>query len=243
MACNLINLKGVNWIRAKLVSELMSNKYFGKRLIAMSAREEVIQYGLESSELPGIFASLLGDIPDETMNYLLQKRLKELAVMSSVEFMELPGIGSKKALQLAAAFELARRIARSMPLKRPSIKGPLDVAALLTEEMRHLNQEHFVILLLNTKNQVIRKETITIGTLNSAQVHPRELFKPAIRYSAASIIMVHNHPSGDQTASNEDIKVTKSLVETGKLIGIHVLDHIIIGANGYTSMKEKGLID
>ena len=144
---------------------------------------------------------------------------------------------------LAAAFELARRIARSMPIERTTITSPLDAAALLLEEMRHLNQEHFVILLLNTKSQVIRKETITIGTLNSALVHPRELFKPAIRHSANSIIMAHNHPSGDPTPSTEDINITKSLVETGKLIGIQVLDHLVIGDNGYTSMKEKGLID
>lgn len=209
----------------------------------MGAREEVIQYGLESTELPGIFASILGDIPNETMQYLLQKRLKELAAMSYVEFTELSGIGREKALRLAAAFELARRIAKSMPLKRPSITGPQDVATLLTEEMRHLNQEHFVILLLNAKNQVIKKETITIGTLNSAQVHPRELFKSAIRHSAAAIILVHNHPSGDPTPSTEDIEVTKKLVESGKLMGIQVLDHLVIGDNHYTSMKEKGLLD
>lgn len=209
----------------------------------MGAREEVIQYGLESTELPGIFASILGDIPNETMQYLLQKRLKELATMSSVEFTELPGIGREKALRLAAAFELARRIAKSMPLKRPSIKGPQDVATLLTEEMRHLNQEYFVVLLLSTKNQVIKKETISIGTLNSTQIHPRELFKPAIRHSAAAIILVHNHPSGDPTPSTEDIEVTKKLVESGKLMGIQVLDHLIIGDNHYTSMKEKGLLD
>jgi DNA repair protein RadC len=90
---------------------------------------------------------------------------------------------------------------------------------------------------------VTKKETITIGTLNSAQVHPRELFKSAIRHSAAAIILVHNHPSGDPTPSTEDIEVTKKLVESGKLMGIQVLDHLIIGDNHYTSMKEKGLLD
>jgi DNA repair protein RadC len=110
------------------------------------------------------------------------------------------------------------------------------------EEMRFLTQEHFVCLYLNTKNQVLHKRTIFIGSLNASIVHPREIFKEAFRRSAASIICLHNHPSGDPAPSKEDIEVTKRLVECGKIIGIDLLDHLIIGEHKYVSLKEKGYL-
>lgn len=110
------------------------------------------------------------------------------------------------------------------------------------DDMKFLNKEHFRVILLNTKNQIISIEEISIGNLNSSIVHPREVFNIAIRRSANSIILVHNHPSGDSTPSTEDINITRRLIEAGNIIGIKVLDHIIIGDNNYTSLKQKNII-
>src|SRR5699024_1835708 len=122
------------------------------------------------------------------------------------------------------------------------IRSPKDAADYLMEEMRSLNQENFVALLLDTKNQVIHKMTIFIGSVNASIVHPRETFKEAIKRSAASIVVAHNHPSGNPKPSEEDIHVTRRLVETGKITGIEVLDHLIIGDRKFISLKEEGYI-
>lgn len=122
------------------------------------------------------------------------------------------------------------------------IKTPEDAAGLVMEEMRHLDREHFRALLLNAKNQVIGQEIISIGTLNSSAVHPRELFKNAIKRSAAAIILIHNHPSGDPSPSREDLEVTRRLIEVGHIIGIEILDHLIIGDNRFSSLKAKGFM-
>ncbi|SFR11538.1 DNA repair protein RadC [Desulfoscipio geothermicus DSM 3669] len=206
------------------------------------AKEEAIQYGVESVELPGVLVSILGEVPDETLEFLLKQGLRTLAEMTPEEFMKFKGIGKEKAVRLAAAFELARRLARLMPENKPKITSPENAAALVMEEMRYLDREHFFAILLNTKNQVIARETISIGTLNFSVVHPRELFKAAIRRSADGIILVHNHPSGDPTPSRGDTEVTKRLIEVGNVIGINVLDHLVIGDNKFVSLKTKGLL-
>ena len=157
------------------------------------------------------------------------------------ELVSIHGVGIAKATQLIAAFELGRRMVRLEYQNRYSIRSPEDCATYMMEEMRFLQQEHFVCLYLNTKNQVIHRQTIFIGSLNSSIVHPREVFK-AFRRAAASIICLHNHPSGDPAPSREDIEVTKRLVECGRIIGIEVLDHIIIGDHKFVSLKEKGHI-
>jgi len=158
------------------------------------------------------------------------------------ELSQVKGVGPAKASQVKAALELARRVAQYSDLPRPVIKSPEDAACLLMEEMRHFDREHFRALLLNTKNQVIGTDNVSVGTLNSSAVHPRELFRNAIKRSAASVILVHNHPSGDPTPSKEDLDITKRLKDVGNIIGIEVLDHIIIGDNKFTSFKSKGLI-
>jgi len=146
-------------------------------------------------------------------------------------------------VKLLASLELARRLYSSAALDQPIIiQNPGDAAKLLMAEMRYLDREHFRIILLNTKNHVLAVETISIGSLSSSIVHPRECFSIAIKKKAATIILVHNHPSGNPTPSKEDQDVTKRLVEVGKLIGIDILDHIIIGDGTSVSMKEKGLI-
>lgn len=150
------------------------------------------------------------------------------------------GIGFARACQLVAAFELGKRFARESRSNGRSVKTPEDVARLFMDEMRHYDKEHFKAAYLNTKNQVLKVETVSIGSLNASIVHPREILKPAISASAASIILVHNHPTGDPTPSKEDIEFTKRFAKCGELIGIELLDHVIIGAGNFKSLKEAG---
>jgi DNA repair protein RadC len=155
---------------------------------------------------------------------------------------EIKGIGQAKAIQVLAAVEIGRRIANLNYQDRYVIRSPEDGANYVMNDMGFLSQEHFVCLYLNTKNQVLHKQTIFIGSLNASIVHPREVFREALKRSAASIICLHKHPSGDPAPSREDIEVTKRLVECGKMIGIEVLDHLIIGENKFVSLKEKGYL-
>ncbi|MFS0669428.1 DNA repair protein RadC [Peribacillus frigoritolerans] len=170
------------------------------------------------------------------------KGLRPLKEASVEELTVIKGIGEAKAIQILASVELGRRINNLNDQDRYVIRSPEDGANYCMEEMRFLSQEHFVCLYLNTKNQVLQKTTVFIGSLNASIVHPREVFKEAFKRSAASIICLHNHPSGDPSPSREDIEVTKRLVECGKIIGIEVLDHIIIGEHKYVSLKEKGYL-
>jgi DNA repair protein RadC len=158
------------------------------------------------------------------------------------EITKTKGVGLAKAVQIMAAIELGRRIGNLAFDDRYSIRSPEDGANYVMNDMRFLAQEHFVCLYLNTKNQVLHKQTLFIGSLNASIVHPREVFKEAFRRSAASIICIHNHPSGDPTPSREDIEVTKRLVECGRIIGIDILDHLIIGEKKFISLKEKGYL-
>ena len=168
--------------------------------------------------------------------------LRLLKDASIEEMTSIHGIGEAKAIQLLAAVEIGRRIGNLRYPDRYVIRSPEDCANYCMNDMRFLTQEHFVCVYLNTKNQVLHKQTIFIGSLNASIVHPREVFKEAFRRSAASIICLHNHPSGDPTPSKEDIDVTKRLLECGRMIGIDVLDHLIIGEKKYVSLKEKGYL-
>lgn len=169
--------------------------------------------------------------------------LRSLLHASVEELSSVKGVGSVKAAQVKAALEFGRRVGSAAEEKRPVIKSPEDAAGLVMEDMRYLDREHFRALLLNTKNQVIFLDTVSIGTLNSSAAHPRELFKNAIKRSAAAIILLHNHPSGDPTPSKDDLEVTRRLLDAGRIIGIDVLDHIIIGDNKFTSLKANGFIE
>jgi len=157
------------------------------------------------------------------------------------ELCSIKGLGPAKAAQLKAAIELGRRLSAEVSGPRQLIRTPVDVHNLLKERMRYCDREHFLAVFLNTKHHVITVETISVGSLNSSLVHPRELFKNSIKRSAAALILVHNHPSGDPAPSIEDIEITRRLVEVGNIIGIQVLDHIIIGENGFVSMKDQGV--
>jgi len=156
------------------------------------------------------------------------------------ELKEIPGIGFVRACQLVAAFEIGKRFATDVGQPATAIHGPGDVAQLFMEEMRHLDREHFRAALLNTKNQILKVVTVSIGSLNASIVHPREILKPAIMASAASIILVHNHPTGDPTPSREDVEFTRRFAKCGELLGIQLLDHIVIGAGRFNSLKEAG---
>jgi DNA repair protein RadC len=152
----------------------------------------------------------------------------------------LSGLGLAKAAQLKAAFELGKRLAVYNEDPRPAITSPAEAAGLVMEILCHEQKEHFLALLLDTRNRVIAQETISVGSLQANIVHPREVFKVAIARSAAALIVLHNHPSGDPSPSEEDRAITARLVEAGALIGIPVLDHIIIGAGRFVSLKEQG---
>jgi len=152
------------------------------------------------------------------------------------------GIGLAKAAQIKAAFELASRLeGYSETDKKLLVKTPEDIVAVVRSRLKDKKKEYFLALLLDTRNQLIKAAEISIGSLDTSIVHPREVFKEAISASAASVIFVHNHPSGDPEVSEDDIKLTKRLAEVGEIVGIDVLDHIIIGDKEYLSLKSKGL--
>lgn len=162
--------------------------------------------------------------------------------MTAQELMEIRGIGKGKAARILASLELGKRVSSIMPRDMVSIDSPESIAVLFMEELRHLKQETFRILLLNAKGEVISTEIISTGELTSTLVHPREVFRPAVKKSAAAVVLVHNHPSGDPQPSREDIETTSRLQECGKMMGIRVIDHIVIGDGIYVSMMSEGLM-
>jgi DNA repair protein RadC len=168
--------------------------------------------------------------------------LLALAAKGPGDFSSLHGVGAAKAAGLAAAFELGRRIASATPEACLTIRAPADVVRSFQPLMRDLNVEVFKVLLLDSANHLMKDVEVSRGILNSSLAHPREVFRPAITQSAASVILLHNHPSGNPDPSAEDVQITKQMVEAGRIIGIPVHDHIIIGRPGYSSLAEKGLI-
>jgi DNA repair protein radc len=213
-------------------------------------REKLIRYGVDLLSNTELLAILIGTGTRDTSAIMLANRIialeKEgisyLAGCTAEELSKVPGIGIAKSCQLIAAMELGRRIASRPKEKRINIKSPNEVASLFIEEMRYLKKEIFKVLLLNTKNEIIGIENISIGSLNSSVVHPREVFCSAIKKSACSLVFAHNHPSGNPTPSQTDIDITGRLVEAGEILGIKVLDHLIIGDGIYISLKEKMLM-
>ena len=165
-----------------------------------------------------------------------------LADASIGDLTDIKGIGNCKAAQIMAALELGKRMKRLNPYDKIRVTSPDVVVNLVMEDMKLLQKEHFNIAILDTKNQIISIENISIGTLNASIVHPRDVFNAAIKKNANSVILLHNHPSGDVNPSNEDISITKRLIEAGNIIGIKVLDHIIIGNDVFLSMKETNFM-
>ncbi|MFW0861212.1 MAG: RadC family protein [Dethiobacter sp.] len=168
--------------------------------------------------------------------------LQQLPRFCLDELLSIKGLGPAKAVTIMAALELSTRLSSRLRTELPTVSSPGDAAGLVMEEMRHNLREHFRVVLLDSKHKVLGIEEISIGSLNTSLVHPREVFRPAIRKACASIILLHNHPSGDPTPSREDLDVTRRLSEAGRLIGIEILDHIIIGDGNFVSFREKGLL-
>lgn len=197
-----------------------------------------------SADLKSLLAYSLREKPGSYIVEEIFHRFPTLADLIDVteqELLEIEGIGKARARQIIATFKLSHIISTPVP-SVTMIRSPMDVYKLVEPEFRHLKQEQFICVFLNTKNGVIGKEIISIGSLNASIVHPREVFRPAIKRSSASIICAHNHPSGVPDPSPEDIEITKRLVESGHILGIDVLDHIVVGNYTFVSLKERGLM-
>ncbi len=162
--------------------------------------------------------------------------------MSHADLCQVKGIGQAKAAQLMAAIELGRRIAVTSPDERPAISSPADAANLLMYQMSALEQEYLYVILLDTRNRVLGKPLeVYHGSLNTSLIRTGEIFREAVKANAAGLIVAHNHPSGDPSPSPEDVAVTRTLVEAGKLLDVEVLDHLVIGRQRFVSLKERGL--
>ena len=194
--------------------------------------------------------SLLGDtLAERPGSYIVDElfdrfpTVQELMNVTEFEMLSIKGIGKVKARQITAALQLARRLFRPADTIPQIIRRPQDAVDLVMPEMRYLQQEHFVALFLSTKNSLIgQPETLSIGSLNAAIVTPHMVFRAAVKRSAASVICMHNHPSGDPTPSPEDIQLTKRLVESGSIVWVDVLDHLVLGDGRFVSLKEQGLM-
>ncbi|MBI2430000.1 MAG: DNA repair protein RadC [Ignavibacteriales bacterium] len=214
-------------------------------------REKLVKHGASSLSDSELLAILINTGSGKQSAVDLARKLlqeyKSLRTLSGLSVGDLKqrkfkGIGKVKAIVLAAAFEIARRLASTSKEERTPIRTPEDVAKRYIAELRDLKQEVFMVVCLSSSNRIIQERTITKGLLNSSLTHPREVFREAILENAASVILLHNHPSGNLEPSREDIQITKQLVEAGKIIGISVQDHIIIGGDNFTSMMERGLM-
>lgn len=211
-------------------------------------RERLYHYGAQELSLQELLSIVIGGgsggVSSLAVAYRLLGRFEDVRSLSRAgidDLMHVSGIGFARSCQLLAAFELGRRLNRASGANAQSIRSPRDIAKVFLDEMRGYEKEYFKAAYLNTKNTILKIETVSIGSLNASIVHPREILKPAISVSAASIVLVHNHPTGDPTPSREDIEFTKRFAQCGELIGIELLDHVIIGSGTYRSLKEMGL--
>lgn len=211
-------------------------------------RERLEHYGANALSVAELLAIILRvGSKDENVIRLAQRLLTTygglagLAQASFSDLIEVKGLGPAKATQLKAAFELGRRLLVAAPHERPVVKSPADAAQLLMLEMGLLEQEHLRVVIMDTRNHVLKIHNVYVGSLNTAVVRVGELFREAIRLNAAAIIIAHNHPSGDPTPSPEDVHITRQIVEAGKLLNIDVLDHLVICQARWVSLKERGL--
>jgi len=212
-------------------------------------RERLLKLGSEALSAQEILALILGrGIKGESVMVTSQKllsrfgNLKGIADASVEELTRTRGIGPAKAAQIKAALELSKRLEADVGEKpKPMLKSPEDVVAVVKSQLKGKKKEHFLVICLDTRNKFINCRPVSIGSLDTSIVHPREVFKEAVSSSAASVIFVHNHPSGDPGPSKEDVELTKRLAKAGEIIGIDVLDHIIVCDKGYLSLKAKNL--
>jgi len=214
-------------------------------LPAFRPRERLRQSGAESLADAELLALVLGSgvagrSAARTGRLLARHHPSELAGWPLARWLGVSGVGPARAAALVAAFELGRR-AHARPPCRAPIRGPEDVLAHV-RDLPRARREHFVVLLLNARHELERRETVSIGSLNASIVHPREVFLPAILHSAASVVLVHNHPSGDPEPSEEDLSITRRLIEVGEIVGIGILDHVIVAARGTVSFRARQLL-
>ncbi len=212
---------------------------------ALRPREKLRMRGagvLADAELYALVlgSGVAGRSAQRTGRALARRRAAELAEWPFTRWLAIAGVGPARAAALCAVFEIGRRAAECPPGGRP-IRGPEDVLEHVRDLVR-ARREHFIVLLLNARHEMQRREVVSIGSLNASIVHPREVFLTAILHSAASVVLVHNHPSGDPEPSEEDLSITRRLVEVGELVGIGVLDHVIVGARGLVSFRARQLL-
>ena len=208
-------------------------------------REKLIQYGPEKLSNSELLALLLRSGNKDINAIELARKIlkkfgaKKLPILIFKDLNKISGLGPAKACEIIACFELGKRL-----LKDKKVQIYLTPKEIWEElrDLRNHKKEHFVIFYLDSRNQEIKREIISIGSLNANLVHPREVFEPAVRNLTAQIILAHNHPSGDPTPSEDDLEITKRLVEAGKILGIEVIDHIIVAKDNFFSFKEKDLI-
>jgi DNA repair protein RadC len=212
-------------------------------------RERLQRFGPEALSAQELLALVIGrGIPKKSVMNIAQELLAKFGNIKAIgqatieELSQIKGIGLAKAAQIKACFELGKREDLEPEPKDFNIKNPESVVKAIRSGIKDKAKEHFKLILLNPRNKIIGISTISIGTLNASLVHPREVFKDAIVHSAASVVLAHNHPSGDPEPSDDDTKITNKLVELGKILGIEVIDHIVIGKNNFCSFKEEGLM-
>lgn len=218
--------------------------------ISERPRERLLQHGIEALSSQEVLALVLGKgTKGEPVMVATQRllstfgNLKAISDASLEDLTQIRGIGPAKAAQLRAAFELGRRAeSHTEPADRGIVRHPDDAVAQIRMKLKDKKKEHFWVLLLDTRNKVIKMSEVSVGSLNASIVHPREVFKEAVSASAASVLLVHNHPSGDPQPSEEDVRITRTLREAGELMGIEVLDHIIVSNQSHISMKAQGLL-
>jgi len=212
-------------------------------------RERLQKFGVEALSAQEVLALILGrGISGESVMVTAQRLLSQFGSIKGIggasveELSQLKGIGLAKAAQIKAAFELANRLEGYAEVgAKPIIKKPEDVVDLVKVRLKGKKKEYFLALMLDTRSRLIKVAEISIGSLDGSIVHPREVFKEAISASAASVVFVHNHPSGDPTASEDDIGLSKRLAGAGEIVGIDVLDHIIVGDERFLSLKREGM--
>ncbi len=222
----------------------------GNRARAEGPRERLRARGVDALSAAELIALLLrtgarGRDAVDVARALLSRSggLDRLESAPACEIATVPGVGAAKAASLIAAFELGRRCAGSHLPEGAALRSPEDVFRHFGARLRRLTQERFVVVFLDGRHRVLGEETVSQGTLTASLVHPREVFRPALRASAAALILVHNHPSGDPTPSAEDRAVTERLTRAGEILGVRVLDHVVVAERGYVSLREEGALD
>ncbi len=210
-------------------------------------REKLLKYGPERLSDQELIAVILRtgcngvSVLTVAQNLLKSASFDKLSELTCHDLRKVSGIGSVKACELQASIEMGRRLFQNKKVTIAQLLKPQDVFEHL-KDIRESKKEHFIVFFLDSRNQQIHREIISVGTINASLVHPREVFEPAVKYLAVQVILAHNHPSGYLEPSDDDIRINKRLVEAGKILGIDILDHIIVSAKGYSSFKEKGLL-